>query len=136
MKLKSNCSFVLNISGAPYASSAPLSALRFAKAALAAGHTIQRVFLSQEGVTLANNLSCPLQDETNLTKAWQALAKAHQLELTVCVAAALKHGIVDAKEAARYGLEHHNLAEGFVLTGLGQLVDGMANADRTLTFSR
>ncbi|NLW05143.1 MAG: sulfurtransferase complex subunit TusD [Pseudomonadaceae bacterium] len=129
-------SFVLNICGAPYASSAPLSALRFAKAALAAGHTIQRVFLSQEGVTLANNLSCPLQDETNLTKAWQALAKAHQLELTVCVAAALKHGIVDAKEAARYGLEHHNLAEGFVLTGLGQLVDGMANADRTLTFSR
>ncbi|HKM15410.1 MAG TPA: sulfurtransferase complex subunit TusD [Marinospirillum sp.] len=127
--------FTLNICGAPYASSAPLSALRFAKAALAAGHTIQRVFFYQEGVMLANALSCPPQDEINLTKAWQTLATAHQLELTICVAAALKRGIVDAKEAARFGLAHHNLAEGFVLTGLGQLVDGMANADRTVTFS-
>lgn len=128
-------SFVLNICGAPYASSAPLSALRFAKAALAEGHKIQRVFLSQEGVALANGLSCPPQDEINLTQEWQALALEHNLELLVCVAAALKRGIVDAKEAARYGLEHHNLAEGFVLTGLGQLVDGMASADRTVTFS-
>lgn len=127
--------FVLNITGAPYASSAPLSALRFAKAVLAAGHTIHRVFLSQEGVTLANGLNCPPQDETNLTKAWQKLAAEHQLELAVCVAAALKRGIVDAKEAARYGLEQHNLAEGFELTGLGQLVDAMANSDRTVTFS-
>lgn len=127
--------FVLNIAGAPYASSAPLSALRFAKAALAAGHKIQRVFFYQEGVTLANGLSCPPQDEINLTKEWQKLAAEHQLELAVCVAAAHKRGIVDAKEAARYGLEHHNLAEGFVLTGLGQLVDGMANADRTVTFN-
>lgn len=127
--------FTLNICGGPYASSAPLSALRFAKAALAAGHTIQRVFFYQEGVMLANALSCPPQDEINLTKEWQTLAAAHQLELTVCVAAALKRGILDAKEAARFGLAHHNLAKGFTLTGLGQLVDGMANADRTVTFS-
>lgn len=128
-------SFVIHVCGGPYASLAPLSALRFTKAALAAGHTIQRVFFYQEGVALANALSCPPQDEINLTKAWQALAAEHQLELSVCVAAALKRGIVDAKEAARFGLVHHNLAEGFVLTGLGQLVDGMANADRTVTFS-
>ena len=127
--------FVLNITGAPYASLAPLSALRFAKAALAAGHTIQRVFFYQEGVTVANGLSCPPQDEINLTKEWQALALEHQLELAVCVAAALKRGILDAKEAARYGLAHHNLAEGFVLTGLGQLIDGLAKADRTVTFT-
>lgn len=128
-------SFTLNICGAPYASSAPLSALRFAKAALAAGHTIDRVFLSQEGVALANGLSCPPQDEINLTQAWQTLAKEHQLEINVCIAAALKRGVLDAKEAARYGLEGHNLAEGFVLTGLGQLVEGMAKTDRTISFT-
>lgn len=128
--------FVLNICGAPYSSLAPLSALRFARAALAAGHQIRRVFFYQEGVHLANGLVCPPQDEINLTREWQQLAAEHQLELLVCVAAALKRGIVDQKEATRFGLEHHNLAEGFVLAGLGQLVDGMTQADRTLTFTR
>ena len=127
--------FVLNICGAPYASLAPLSALRFAKAALSAGHKIQRVFFYQEGVAVANGLSCPPQDEINLTKEWQKLAAEHQLELAVCVAAALKRGIIDTKEAARYGLEHYNLAEGFVLTGLGQLIDAMTKTDRCITFN-
>ncbi|SFX04424.1 sulfurtransferase complex subunit TusD [Marinospirillum alkaliphilum] len=127
--------FVLNICGAPYTSQAPLSALRFARAALAAGHQIQRVFFYQDGVLLANALTCPPQDETHLTREWQQLAANHQLELLVCVAAALRRGILDQKEAARHGLAHHNLAEGFTLAGLGQLVDGMSSTDRLMTFS-
>lgn len=127
--------FALNICGAPYSSQAPLSALRFAKAALAAGHSIQRVFFYQEGVLLANALTCPPQDETHLTKAWQELAQEQQLELVVCVAAALKRGILDEKEATRHGLQHHNLAQGFILSGLGQLIDSLSHAERTVTFT-
>lgn len=127
--------FTLNICGAPYSSQAPLSALRFARAALAAGHQINRVFFYQDAVTLASSLSCPPQDELHLTREWQQLAGDHQLELLVCVAAALRRGLVDEKEATRFGLQHHNLADGFVLAGLGQLIDGMANCDRTLTFT-
>jgi len=127
--------FALHICGAPYSTQAPLSALRFAKAALAAGHSIQRVFLYQDAVLLANALSCPPQDETHLTQAWQSLAQEHQLELVVCVAAALKRGILDAKEATRHGLEQHNLASGFILSGLGQLIDSLNQAERTVTFT-
>lgn len=127
-------SFTLNICGAPYSSQAPLSALRFARAALTAGHQIKRVFFYQDAVALASSLSCPPQDELHLTREWQQLASEHQLELLVCVAAALRRGLVDEKEATRFGLQHSNLATGFVLAGLGQLIDGMANSDRTLTF--
>ncbi|SFC05398.1 tRNA 2-thiouridine synthesizing protein D [Marinospirillum celere] len=126
--------FALNITGAPYSTLAPLSALRFARAALAAGHSIQRIFFYQEGVLLANQLACPPQDELNLTRAWQELANEHQLELVVCVAAALKRGVLDEKEAKRHGLDQHNLASGFSLAGLGQLIDSFSQADRTLTF--
>ncbi|WP_114417786.1 sulfurtransferase complex subunit TusD [Marinospirillum perlucidum] len=127
--------FVLNICGAPYASGAPLSALRFARAALADGHQIDKVFFYQEGVQLATRLACPPQDEIHLTQAWQQLAQEHQLELLVCVAAALKRGLVDPKEALRHGLDTNNLAEGFTLAGLGELIAAMAQADRTLTFT-
>lgn len=126
--------FALQITGAPYSSLAPLSALKFARAALAGGHRIQRVFFYQDGVHLANQLACPPQDELNLTEAWQKLAEEHQLELVVCVAAALKRGILDEKEAKRHGQEHFNLAAGFQLAGLGQLIDSLSQADRTLTF--
>ncbi len=128
-------SFAINITGAPYSTGAPLSALRFTRAALAAGHSIQRVFLSQDGVHLASTLTCPPQDEIHLTRAWQEVAAHYQLELVVCVAAALRRGLLDEKEAQRHGLAQHNLAAGFTLAGLGQLVDSLSQADRTLTFN-
>ncbi|HNL80822.1 MAG TPA: DsrE family protein, partial [Agitococcus sp.] len=64
----------------------------------------------------------------------QNLAKQHQLELAVCVAAALRRGITDADNSHRHHLQGDNLAEGFTLTGLGTLTDLMINSDRFLQF--
>lgn len=127
-------SFTLNICGAPYSTSAPLSAWRFAQACVAAGHQVEQVFLYQDGVYLANSLNCPPQDEINLTQVWQQLAAQQGFSLNVCVAAALRRGILDVKEAKRYGLAQHNLAAGFELVGLGELVTGLATSTRTVTF--
>ena len=82
-----------------------------------------RIFFYYDGVNNANKLSEPQSDDRNLVKMWGGLAKEHNLDLVVCVAAALRRGI---KEEV--------LAEGFRISGLGQLIElGMA-ADRTIVF--
>lgn len=122
------------IHSAPYSSQAAYSAYRFTESALAAGHEIQRVFFYYDGVHASNALSTPPQDEFDLVKAWQALIEKHELDAISCVSSALKRGIVDAREAHRYEKAAANLAEGFVLSGLGQLVDASLGCDRVVSF--
>ena len=62
------------------------------------------------------------------------LASGHQIELIVCVASALRRGILDATESERYEKSDHNLAPGFEISGLGQLIDSSLSADRLVTF--
>ena len=120
--------------GAPTSSRAPVSALRFAKAALARGHSIPRVFFYYDAVAIANGLSVAPQGEPDISAEWSAFGRGHDVELIACIAAALRRGIVDADEAARYELSAHNLREPFRLLGLGQFVEMATSADRVVTF--
>lgn len=109
-------------------------ALEFARAALTTGHDIIRVFFYAEGVRQANALAAPPSDEGDIVREWQSLREKHGIELVVCVAAAIRRGILDRDEAARQERQANSLAEGFVLSGLGQLVDASLEADRVLHF--
>ena len=120
--------------GAPSSSRAPFSALRFAKAALARGHTIARVFFYHEGVAIANSLVVTPQGEPDIAAQWSELGREHDIELVACIAAALRRGIVDRAESTRYELAGQNLREPFLLLGLGQLIEMAASADRVVTF--
>jgi tRNA 2-thiouridine synthesizing protein D len=111
-----------------------VSALGFAKAALARGHSIARVFFYYDAVAIANALSVAPQGEPDVAAQWSAFGREHDVELIACIAAALRRGIVDATEAARYELGAHNLREPFRLLGLGQFVEMAASADRVVTF--
>ncbi|MEH6823652.1 MAG: sulfurtransferase complex subunit TusD [Motiliproteus sp.] len=122
------------INGSPTASQAATTALRYIQAALALGHQVPRVFFYGESVHTANTLTTPPQDESNLTRRWQDLAQQHGIELVVCIAAAVRRGMLDAREAKRHEQTAGNLAEGFELSGLGQLIDATLNADRVITF--
>ncbi len=51
--------FSMAVHGPPYTSQASTTALRFARAALAAGHTIPRVFFYHDGVHSASALAVP-----------------------------------------------------------------------------
>lgn len=126
--------FTLMISGAPYSSEAPQSALRFAKAALENNHEICRVFLHGDGVLLATRLATPAQDEIDIHQAWDDLATQHKIDVVVCIASALKRGILNEKESIRYNKRHYNLATSMDLAGLGQLIDGIYQSDRIITF--
>lgn len=109
-------------------------ALRFAQALLAEGHEIVRVFFYQDGVHNASNNLVVAQDQQDIAKQWQAFIIENQLDAVVCIAAALRRGVLDQAEAQRYQRDAANLAEGFQLSGLGQLHDGLQQADRFISF--
>lgn len=127
-------SYSLVVSGAPYGTQAASSAYQFACALLAAGHTLHSVFFYREGVLNANQLTQPAADEFDLVRAWQALAQQHGVALNVCVAAALRRGVVSLAEAEPRGLTAGNLQPGFTLSGLGALAEAMLVCDRIMQF--
>ncbi|WP_330926404.1 sulfurtransferase complex subunit TusD [Candidatus Sororendozoicomonas aggregata] len=126
--------FALAIYGAPATSQAPQTALHFAKATLAEGHEIVQLFFYQDGVHTASTLCMAPQDEQPLTQQWRAFIHERQLDAIVCIAAAMRRGVVDQAEAKRYELSAHNLDTTFTLSGLGQLIDASVTADRIITF--
>lgn len=126
-------SFTLVVYGAPDSQSSS-TALNYAQALLKAGHQIYRLFFYQDGVFNACSFNTPSQDEENLPESWQALIHEHSLDAVVCVASALKRGIISAAEAERYDLPASNLRVGFEISGLGQLVDGIIESDRVVNF--
>jgi tRNA 2-thiouridine synthesizing protein D len=110
------------------------SAYRFATALLAQGYTLYRVFFYIDGVHHGNEFITPPQDEINLSTRWQQLAQTHDVDLVICIASALRRGILDETEAERYEKSGYNLAPGFTIGGLGQLLDAAVTSDRLITF--
>jgi len=118
----------------PYTHQASDTAYNFIVAALNAGHEIFRVFFYHDGVNNGTRLTTPPQDDSNIVNRWSELSKAHDLDLVVCVAAAQRRGIVDPDEAKRNGKDSDNIAPGFRISGLGQLIEAGIQADRLLVF--
>ena len=92
------------------------------------------MFFYHDGVNNGTSLSVPPQDDRNITTLWSALAKKHDLDLVLCVAAAQRRGLLDESEAKRAGKAAGNMAEGFNISGLGQLIDAGIQADRLVVF--
>ena len=115
--------FGILVNEGPYNHQAADTAYQFAKAAIDKGHEIHRVFFYHDGVNNATKLTVPPADDRNIVNRWSKLAEEHGVDLVVCVAAALRRGIVD-----------ENLATGFRISGLGQLVESGIQADRLVTF--
>ncbi|WP_421681499.1 sulfurtransferase complex subunit TusD [Stutzerimonas urumqiensis] len=125
--------FTIAVFGAPHAPGTR-RALRFAQAALAGGHEIVRVFLYREAVqTGSANLVSP-QDEPDMARAWQSFVADNQIDAVVCIAAALRRGVLDTGEAQRYQRPAANLAAGWALSGLGQLHEAAQQCDRLVCF--
>jgi tRNA 2-thiouridine synthesizing protein D len=118
----------------PYTHEASDTAYQFAKAALARGHEICRVFFYHDGVNNGTRLTVPPQDDRNIVKRWSELAAEHKLDLVVCIAAAQRRGLMDKAEAKRHGKDADNLAPGFRISGLGQLIEAGIEADRMVVF--
>ncbi len=126
--------FGILVSEGPYTHQASDSAYHFTAAALRAGHEIVRVFFYHDGVNNGSRLSVPPQDDRNICERWSKLADEHDVELILCVAAAQRRGMLDEDEARRAGKDADNMAPGFQISGLGQLIDAGIQADRLIVF--
>ena len=115
--------FGILVNEGPYQHQASDTAFLFCKAVLAKGHEIQRVFFYHDGVNNSTKLTEPPQDDRNIVARWTKFAAENDIDLVVCVAAALRRGI-----------KEENLAPNFRISGLGQLVETGIQADRTVTF--
>lgn len=126
--------FGILVNEGPYQHQASDSAYQFTKAALDKGHEIFRVFFYHDGVNNGTRLTTPPQDDRNIQKRWTELAAEHDLDMVVCVAAAQRRGIVDEEEMTRNGKDANNIAPGFRISGLGQLIEAGIQADRLVVF--
>jgi len=126
--------FGVVVSEGPYTHQAADTAYHFVVAALAAGHEVPRVFFYHDGVNVGTRLSVPPQDERNIQEQWSALAREHGIDLVICIAAAQRRGMLDEKEAERQGKDADNIAEGFRISGLGQLIEMGIQTDRLVMF--
>jgi tRNA 2-thiouridine synthesizing protein D len=126
--------YCLLVTGPAYGTQQASAAYQFALALLACGHQIVSIFFYREGVLNGNQLSAPASDEFDLVRAWQRLAVNNQIALNVCVAAALRRGIIDDAEAHNQGRDFANLQPGFTLTGLGSLAEASLTCDRLVQF--
>ncbi|WP_303906512.1 sulfurtransferase complex subunit TusD [Thiohalomonas denitrificans] len=126
--------FTVQVNEGPYQHQASDSAYLFAKAALEKGHEIYRIFFYHDGVNNGTRLTKPPQDDRNIVNRWSELAEQHNLDLVICVAAAQRRGIADADEAKRNGKDADNIAPGFRISGLGQLIEGGIQSDRLVVF--
>ncbi|WP_416394799.1 sulfurtransferase complex subunit TusD [Allohahella sp. A8] len=132
----SSLTYSLLVMSAPLGHQAPYTAEQFCRAAIARGHRIFRVFFYHDGVYNALSTAVPPQDAAQLPAGWRELRDQHDVALTVCIASALKKGVVDAGEAKRYELDAVTLDSHFEIAGLGDWIEATQVSDRILTFAR
>lgn len=115
--------FAILVNEGPFGHQAAETALAFAQAVVASEHDLVRVFFYFNGVHNANRLATTPNGERNVVRAWSQLASEHGVDLVVCIAAGARRGVREA-----------NLAPGFRISGMGQLVEAGLIADRLVTF--
>ncbi len=118
----------------PYQHQASDTAYHFTRAALDQDHAIFRVFFYHDGVNNGTRLTTPPQDDRDIVKRWSELAEEYELDLVVCIAAAQRRGVVDEGEQKRHGKDSNNIAPGFRISGLGQLIEAGIKSDRVVVF--
>ena len=126
--------FAIQVNTSPTDSNSGYSAYQFIQAALQMEHEIFRVFFYQDGIYHAFKYSTPPDDELQMTQKWTELAKSQGIDLVVCISAAQRRGLLSDDEAKRQGKQDKDLAEGFRISGLGQLLEATLIADRFIEF--
>ena len=120
-------SFCLLVTGSYTVGEAHLHGLRFARAALASGHKVEKVFFYGEAVAIASLSLVLPTDEPQIAAQWRSLSAEHQFPLEVCVTAAARRGILDRAEAVSIDLTAATVNPDFAIVGLGQLAVSMSN---------
>ena len=126
--------FSVQVTSSPYQAQAGETAYQFIKAAVSMRHEVIRVFFYNDGIYHAFRYVTPPEDECQITARWSELSRIYNIDLVVCISAAQRRGLLSQGEAKRQQKLDDDLAEGFRISGLGQLVEATLNADRFIIF--
>jgi len=110
------------------------SALQFAQAALKQNHTILQIFFMHDGVYSCARYLSPPQDESNHANELITFAGNNNIPVIACHNACLRRGLLDAEDAKTHGSDSSNLHPDVKVTGLGELIKAIENADRVIEF--
>lgn len=121
--------FLIQVNTAPYQSQSAYTALQFCKAALHQHHTIKRIFFYHEGIYNAFAASEPPADQLNIIAEWSTFATQFNTDLLVCISAAQQRGLKWESST-----DSPQLADGFRIGGLGEMVEAMIETDRLMVF--
>lgn len=116
---------LLMVTHGPWGASLAGVALRFLRAALAAGHDVPTVYFRGEGVYQAMPGRRADPGAADLHDAWLALAEAHGIDLMLCSADSARRLPADVMDGLAAPWREAGLAEGLARIG---------DADRVVTF--
>ncbi len=126
--------YAIQINASPYSSGCGETAYQFIHAVIENKHQVFRVFFYFEAIYQAFQFMTPPDDEVDLVQRWSKLAEIYHIDLVICISAAQRRGLLFEDEAKRRNKVDNELAEGFRISGLGQLVEAMLEADRFIVF--
>lgn len=126
--------YAIQVNASPHSSHEGYCAYQFIQALIQSQHDIFRVFFYQEGIYHAFKYATAAEDELQITKQWSLLAAQYNIDLVICISAAQRRGLLCVDEASRQGKLGNDLADGFRISGLGQLVEASLLADRFIEF--
>jgi len=126
--------YALLVLDSPASGTANATAARFAHALQARGHQLSCVFFYDAAAETGLSSRVSMQGELDTVQLWRDLAETTGAELVLCIASALRRGVLDANEADRHEKRASTLDPAFTIAGLGRLVEASAEADRLITF--
>lgn len=116
-------SFLIISHAENYANQSSRTALKFAQAVIAQGHTLEAIFFYQQGVSMANSKADIPSDELDNREAFIELNQQHKVPLLICVTAAEKRGLL-ADDCDSH----------FTVAGLAEMATISATVDRVIQF--
>lgn len=131
--MKKSKNFTVVVNSGPMSLGAS-SALNFAKAVVSQNHDLVQVFFYKDGVYCTSSLLTPMTDELNIQQQWVSFEQENNVPLNVCIASALRRGILTNEEAKNNNHINYNLAKPFNLVGLGQLVKNFDSSHQIIQF--
>jgi tRNA 2-thiouridine synthesizing protein D len=125
-------SYTIILTQSPALSENSLTAQRLVSELIDHGDKIDRIFFYQDAAYIGLKSQIPGQGLQASYQGWLDLQRKQSFPLQICIANALRRGVVDNTEAKRYqGLE--TLQSGFQLSGLGEIADACQSSDRIIT---
>jgi tRNA 2-thiouridine synthesizing protein D len=119
-KFTVNCLIIVNES--PWQTGLALNALRFARAAAAAGLQVSAVFFREDGVYQALPSTEADSGTPELAKSWQGFAEQSGARLLLCSASSQRR------------LPKGSNGQAFQQTGLAEMLELMQQSDRVVSF--